>query len=651
MTSSRSRSRSPVIAVVAAASTLVLTLAGCSGGGDDPKPAAAQQSSDASGASASEAGGTWTVLHYSVADNNLEPAMAGDVNEIGTVGSTGDLQVREYMDRSPEYGDDPVLDQGSWVGARIFDVGEGGATTLVDDLGDTDSSDPQTLADFVGQGFTDLPADHYALIISDHGGQWNGIGQDETSGGGLLTLPDLVDGISAGLDTAGVDKLDLLGFDACLMAGYEVATAMAPLADRMVASQESEPGHGWDYAALSAAADGASPDDFGSAIIDGFQAQSEEAGDVAGVTLSMIDLTQMGTLDTAIADFSTALQGSAAAPPAVGRAQTEVQGFGKSPDPAQDQHLSDLASLATQVASESPDIAEQADALASAVDTVVLDSFAGEALPGSTGLSIYLPPSVDFYSLDYEAVSSTPWVGFLDGYYGLGDAIPAAAAATWTQYVPDFTYDADGVTLSATYDPASQDNLTEATISYAVYENDGTVTYLGEEAADLGTVDDPTAVGTFDFTTLEMSDGEDTVSAYTDLDVDLDAGLVTISVPLLYYPVDSNQGQDVVLTLVLDSETGDYISDTYYQSDPETGLLGEAQLDPEGLIAPELPNYDADGVETWYASSDIGLYADLANITYDFVPLDSGTELQMDLGLYDFGGGVDYSTTTDVVVP
>lgn len=630
-----------------ALTALSLVLAGCGGGGgsDDPEPDAGTSDD-----TATSEGGTWTVLHYSVADNNLEPAMAGDVNEIGEVGSTGDLQVREYMDRSPEYGDDPVLDQDSWVGARVFDIGEGGATTLVDDLGDTDSSDPQTLADFVGQGLTDLPADHYALIISDHGGQWNGIGQDETSGGGLLTLPDLVEGISAGLDAAEVDKLDLLGFDACLMAGYEVATAMAPLADRMVASQESEPGHGWDYAALSAAADGGSPDDLGSAIIDGFQSQSEEAGDVAGVTLSMLDLTQIDVLDSAIADFSTALEGSAAAPTAVGRAQTEVQGFGKSPDPAQDQHLSDLASLAAQVSEESPDIAEQADALTAAVDTVVLDDFAGEALPGSTGLSIYLPPSVDLYSTDYESVADTAWVGFLDSYYGLGEAIPADAAAAFTQYDPDVTYDDSGVTLAAAYDPASQDNLTAATISYAVYEDDGTVTYLGEEAADLGTADDPTAVGTFDFTTLEMSDGEDVVSAYTDLDVDLDAGLVTISSPLLYYADENSDGEDVVLTLVLDADTGDYISDTYYQTDPTTGLLGEAQLDPAGLIYPELPNYDADGVETWYAG-ETGLYADLANITYDFVPLESGLPLQMDLALYDFGGGVDYSTTQDVVVP
>ena len=74
--------------------------------------------------------------------------------------------------------------------------------------------------------------------------------------------------------------------------------------------------------------------------------------------------------------------------------------------------------------------------------------------------------------------------------YGVGEAIPSDAVAAFTQPEPDATIGNDGVvTLTATYDPAAQENLTEATISYAVYENDGTVSYFGEEAADLGTAD------------------------------------------------------------------------------------------------------------------------------------------------------------------
>jgi hypothetical protein len=623
-----------------------MALAGCSSArGEDPDK----------DAGAAPEGGTWTVLHYSVADNNLEPAMAGDVNEIGEVGSQGDLQVREYMDRSPEYGEEPVLDQGDWVGGRVFDIAGDGTTELVEELGDVDSSDPQTLADFVAQGIEDLPADHYALIISDHGGQWNGIGQDESAGGGLLTLPDLVDGISAGLEQADVDKLDLLGFDACLMAGYEVATTMAPLADRMVASQESEPGHGWDYHALDAAAAGGTVDELGSAIIDGFESQSVEAGDVDSVTLSLLDLTKMDALDEALSGFGSAIADAEDAEPAVGRAQTEVQGFGKSPDPAQDQHLSDLGQLVEAVAEESPDVADPAGAITEALDDVVVDSFAGDARAGATGLSIYLPPSVDLYSEGYEDVeTAAEWGDFLGTYYGVGEALPSDAVAAFTQMEPDVTYEKDGtVTLTATYDPAAQENLTEATISYAYYENDGTVSYFGEEAAELGTAEDPTALGTYDFTELQMSDGIDTVTAYVALGVDLDTATATIDVPMSYYAPEDRRfqnPQDVLLSLVIDTDAGEMTSETYYSFDPETSTYGEAELDPEGLISPEVANYDAQGNEIWYPTSDVGLYADLESITYEFVPLPSGTELQMDLGLYDFGGNVSYSTTS-VVVP
>lgn len=211
-----------------------------------------------------------------------------DLNEIGAVGSTDDLHVRELMDRSADYGDDEALDQGSWVGGRVLDVGQDGTAELVDDLGDVDSADPETLATFIGDGITAHPAGHYALIISDHGGQWLGIGPDEGSGG---------------------DTLDLLGFDACLMAGFEVATTFAPLADRLVASQELEPGHGWNYAALQTLVDDpmATADDFGEAILAGYDAQAVEEGDQDSITLSLIDLTKIGEVEDAVAAFGSAL--------------------------------------------------------------------------------------------------------------------------------------------------------------------------------------------------------------------------------------------------------------------------------------------------------------------------------------------------------
>src|SRR3546814_13034888 len=62
------------------------------------------------------------------------------------------------------------------------------------------------------------------------------------------------------------------------MATYEVASVLAPHADRMLASQELEPGHGWNYASLQVIADDPSigVDALGSELIDGFEAQAAE---------------------------------------------------------------------------------------------------------------------------------------------------------------------------------------------------------------------------------------------------------------------------------------------------------------------------------------------------------------------------------------
>lgn len=42
-------------------------------------------------------------------------------------------------------------------------------------------------------------------------------------------------------------RLSLLGFDACLMGSYDVLEALAPLTHFFLASEENEPGHGWNY--------------------------------------------------------------------------------------------------------------------------------------------------------------------------------------------------------------------------------------------------------------------------------------------------------------------------------------------------------------------------------------------------------------------
>jgi len=646
--------------LLAASAAVLLLTSACSGGGSDEP-----ESDGGGGGGASSAvehtgreGDGWTVLHYSMADTDLEPFMVADVNEIGAVGSNENLHVREFMDRNVGYGDDELLDQGSWVGARVLDIGQGGATEVVEDLGDVNSADPEVLARFIAEGIEANRAGHYALIISDHGASWPGIGPDEGSDYDVLDLAEITAGISSGLEQAGVDKLDLLGFDACLMANYEVASAVAPLADRLVASQELEPGHGWDYTSLQLLADDpeATVDELGSEIIAGFAGQAADQGTSEQITLSMVDLTQMDAVDEAVAAFAGAMEEqSTDVAPAVGQSEATTLAFGKSPDQSQDKHLSDLGLLAASIGESAPEVAEQADALVSALDGVVLDSVEGVGTAGATGLSIYLPPVVELADPAYaDVVSSDEWRSFLDSYYSAGEAIPEEELPTFTDpdAGPEVTFDDDGtITLSGAYDPAALENITEATISYALVNDDDSITYLGEEIADF--TDEggsPTASGNYDLTFLQIDDGVDSVYAYVDLDLSDDLSTAFFDVPMTYYAStdpDQVDPQDALLSLVLDVETGDFVSETIYIYDETSGGYGELAPDPEGILIPDVLTIGADGEQVWEPTSDVGLYSDIESLTYEFVPLDPGTLLQADLTVVDYGGNA--STLSSLV--
>lgn len=632
--------RSHTAAAIILASALAVSLVGCT---------AAETKADKND------GGTWTVLAYEIADTNLEPFMMNDVGEMGAVGTQDGLNVVAMVDRAAEYTDTAVLGIDDWVGAKVLQIDDGGATEL-EDLGDTNTGDPAVLANFIATGIADYPADHYSLIISDHGASWPGVGGDESADHDSLDLGEIHEAIASGLETAGVEKLDLLGFDACLMATYEVASELAPVADRMLASQELEPGHGWDYSALGyiPAHGGATADQLGAALIDGFQKQAVDEGDEAQITLSLIDLTRMDAVDSALADFTGGLvEQSADVSPVVGRTLADTLGFGRSPDPQQDSFMSDLGILAGEIGVDSLPVSDAADALVRAINDAVVDRVDGQGTKGATGLSIYFPPQSAYFDPRYSDLpSAASWSEFLGAYYSAGEEIPADEQAQFTEAEPETSIGDDGLTISGSFDLAAEGNIASATIRYGIVGDDGSVSFIGEEPATVAVDGSGTASGTYDLTQFTITDGEDTVPAYFDLTTDEDTGVDTISVPMAYYSaedVDGETYQDTLLSIT-SGTGGDDLTETYYALDPELGTYGELTAEPTGVIDPQVLSVDSDGEETWASTSDTGLYADLPSLDYDFAALDSGTTVYIELSVTDFGGNSD-SVNTSVLVP
>lgn len=178
----------------------------------------------------------WTVLLYSAADNDLKRFMLADVNEIEAVGSDSYTNLVAQVDTGSQC-NRYLLQKDTNMGKINSPV--------VQALGRQNMSDPQNLADFIKWGVENYPAEHYMVVVSDHGNGWRGAAQDY-SHGGWMTLPQIREGFEKAQEATG-RKIDVVGFDACLMASTEVAHELQGVADYLVASEETEGGDGWKY--------------------------------------------------------------------------------------------------------------------------------------------------------------------------------------------------------------------------------------------------------------------------------------------------------------------------------------------------------------------------------------------------------------------
>jgi len=119
----------------------------------------------------------WTFMVYLDADNNLEAVGIDDFLEMASVGSTADVRIVVQMDRSPLGPPDGSRAYGDWTTARRYLIAKDmtpDAAPIVD-MGEVNMGDPQTLIDFVTWGITAFPADHYFLVLWDHGIGWQGV--------------------------------------------------------------------------------------------------------------------------------------------------------------------------------------------------------------------------------------------------------------------------------------------------------------------------------------------------------------------------------------------------------------------------------------------------------------------------------------------
>jgi hypothetical protein len=187
----------------------------------------------------------WTIMVYMAADNDLEDMSLLDFEEMAQVGSTEDVKIVVQYDRKVG----GATTNPDWSTTKRFLINESDEplpVNQIEDIGETGMNDPNTLIDFANWAMSNFPADHYFLILWDHGLGWRGLVKDESNPSSYLTTPELGTALSQIVASNGGRKLDIVGFDTCRTT-LELMYEIREYVDFIVGSEKDEDARGWAY--------------------------------------------------------------------------------------------------------------------------------------------------------------------------------------------------------------------------------------------------------------------------------------------------------------------------------------------------------------------------------------------------------------------
>lgn len=562
----------------------------------------------------------WTLMFYMDSDNDLELPQMIDLAEMMEVGSTAQINIVALVDRNASGDEDnnyTNADVGglkNWTTAKYLRVEKGKLKELAD-LGELNMGDPNNLADFIEHAAKDFPAKKYSLVFGDHGSGWPGILHDEGNGEDGLTMTELNTALARATKTTG--KLELIGFDACLMANFEVARTISPYAKYMVASEELEPGNGWNYIAIMSGITQA-PSIDGKALGEGitrgyknFYTGGNQGHRDASITLSVTDLSKIDALNTAFSELALRNQAMIKAGGREGvirtaRARSSSEDFGsrgKGPSAAE---FFDMGDYANNLKSLSPDpeTKKAADVLLAALSAAVVTKVSGAAHPRSSGLSLYFPNTgKELLASGYTKhpfQTGMKWNGLLMDYAGILVTDTSKPQISPVQSnKPELAKDGV-VTVSA---KVNIDDIEEATFVIAE-EHDKQSIIIGSiptEPDEKGVLHEE-----WDGSWFSIGDGKtEVICPITDFS-ELEDGkdIYYAEVPAQIKYKGRKEWNDVTLYFVIDFNNEEASGEFVYAVIESKGLQREVKLDRGDSIRPIYLAIDDNGDESDVASTD-----------------------------------------------
>lgn len=365
----------------------------------------------------------YSILVYMVA-SDLESeryAATTDITEMMEAGITSDINVIVQTGGSAN----STLDDNRFIDFTIVqrhEIRDNDIKTVMD-LGQKNMGDSRTLQDFITWSISEYPAEKYAIILWDHGNGLRGFGKDDIFND-HLTIRELTDAFSQAKKNTQV-QFEFIGFDACLMATYEVAWRVSPYGHYLISSEEVVPEWGWDYNTVLSSLGNAGPVDgqtVGKIIADSYMVHSKANADSyqdydadRWITLSVIDLSKMEEVREEVKDLGNAIYKHLTK---LEQAQTlaktlqYTERYGLDYDGSAG--YSDLYQLVENMGQSFPEYKSLANIVQDRIEKAIVYNVHGEAKPNAHGMSIFL--QLDEYQSGEEHLFylDSEWLGVIE---------------------------------------------------------------------------------------------------------------------------------------------------------------------------------------------------------------------------------------------
>lgn len=199
---------------------------------------------------------TYTVMMYGCGGGSLDPMMQFNLDQVEGQGYSEKVNFTALLRYSEAY-----QEMNSYEGTRLFTMTEKGMTNEKKYEANYRLDNPKHLADFIVESQKRFPADHYVLVLWNHGGtfgledQLAGSDADYVETKGIVYDDNTNHSISIfemeeafkQAEAAGAKKLDVLYMDVCLMNMIENLYQIKDHVNYVMGAAHLTPGLGGDY--------------------------------------------------------------------------------------------------------------------------------------------------------------------------------------------------------------------------------------------------------------------------------------------------------------------------------------------------------------------------------------------------------------------